>query len=329
MLAAHDGRRYPGGKNHEGLCLWLLDRQPLHTVYIEPCVGSGALIRRKTPALKTIAIDANPAVAEWWQHQEWPGVDVVCADGVQWCKANADRMDEDVFIYWDPPYLLTTRSPKRLYGRHEMTRQQHVELLAIARDLPSRVAISGYPSALYEKALSDWTVHQTEAITRGGVMRTECLWMNYEPAELAPPFRPYIGDDFRERERIKRQTGRWCRRLVRLPPHERRAILLSMLDASRRADDDGATLSDPTLKRVIVETLDAEGPLDERDLWRCVSATYARAGVELNPRQWRLALADLKAEATVGTMAGANLVGLLIARIKPPPPEIDRQRLLF
>lgn len=329
-LLEHDGKRYPGGKNLDGLYQFLLDRQALHTVYIEPCVGSGALLRRKIPALKTFAIDANPNVVAWWLEQQWPGVDVVCGCGIDWVEQNEDRLDEDCLIYWDPTYLPETRTRKRIYGVYEMTRQTHERLLAVAKATPARVMLSGYPSKLYDDALSDWHRDETEVITRGRTMRTEVIWMNYDPAACGPPVRPYIGDDFRERERIKRQQWRWCRRLVGLPPGERRAILLEMIGASRRVESKSARLPDPALKATILSTLDFRGPTEEFRLWREVQKIYVRAEVPLDDRDWDVTIAELKADGLVSVVASSDLTTVLATRkAKETPEESDAQLLLF
>lgn len=54
--------------------------------------------------------------------------------------------------YVDPPYLPETRGKGRDYA-HEMTRQDHEELLHILLGLRGAVVLSGYASSLYDDAL--------------------------------------------------------------------------------------------------------------------------------------------------------------------------------
>lgn len=88
----------------------------------------------------------------------------------------------------DPPYVHDTRSragsngiaPSRAY-RHELTDADHRALIAAVRDLAGMVVLCGYPSALYDDALADWTrTHTTaRAATQSGTsLRTEVLWLN-------------------------------------------------------------------------------------------------------------------------------------------------------
>lgn len=83
--------------------------------------------------------------------------------------------------YVDPPYLPETRDPGVDY-RHEMTIEQHEELLAFLLTLQGRVVLSGYPSPLYDKALSGWRRVERVALADGARKRTEVLWMNFSGA---------------------------------------------------------------------------------------------------------------------------------------------------
>lgn len=87
------------------------------------------------------------------------------------------RDGPDTLFYVDPPYLQETRRDDRYY-RHEMTAEQHVELLGILRELDGMVVLSGYPSALYDGLLAGWARRETTARTFGGRERVECVWLN-------------------------------------------------------------------------------------------------------------------------------------------------------
>jgi DNA adenine methylase len=86
--------------------------------------------------------------------------------------------------YVDPPYMHDTRvngAAKGRYYRHELSDEQHAELLATLKTLRGFVVLSGYPSELYRAELKDWTMNTTSArisAGRGGSTRQECLWIN-------------------------------------------------------------------------------------------------------------------------------------------------------
>ena len=130
-------------------------------------------------------------------------------------------------IYCDPPYMMETRSGRRLY-EFEMSAGQHRRLLRCIRNLPCSVIISGYWSELYARELKGWNTVNFLAMTRGG-SRQEWLWYNFpEPSQLHD-YR-FLGNNFRERERLKRKKARWLERLRSMPILERRALLSAIAD---------------------------------------------------------------------------------------------------
>ena len=92
----------------------------------------------------------------------------------------------DTLHFVDPPYV---RSTRRIGGgghgrsyRHEMTDEQHIELLAALSQLQGMVVLSGYPSDLYDSRLQAWERHTTKARMssgRGTALRTEVVWLNH------------------------------------------------------------------------------------------------------------------------------------------------------
>lgn len=85
----------------------------------------------------------------------------------------------NVLIYADPPYVLETRKGRRQY-RHEMTDDDHMELLDALKCHTGPVVISGYESDLYNAALRGWCKDETGAVTQAASRRKETIWMNFE-----------------------------------------------------------------------------------------------------------------------------------------------------
>lgn len=85
--------------------------------------------------------------------------------------------------YVDPPYLPETRNrlnpydPKHRY-RHELTVEDHAELLAFLDGLEGMVVLSGYPSPRYDDALPHWRRVERGALADGARARIEVLWLN-------------------------------------------------------------------------------------------------------------------------------------------------------
>lgn len=88
-----------------------------------------------------------------------------------------DMYGKDTFIYIDPPYLQDTRK-KYLYN-HEMTDEQHAELLQIVKESDCKIMISAYENELYNNTLVDWRKEYKSTTAECSRKRTEVIYMNY------------------------------------------------------------------------------------------------------------------------------------------------------
>ncbi len=267
---------YPGGKAGAGVYQRLINHMPPHETYIETHLGGGAVMRYKRPAATNIGIDIDPEVIATWQSRiatgdgGGPGP-VAKSDGdagglAALDKAGLQLVHDDAvtflsryrwqgaeLVYADPPYLHATRSdPSRDYYLYEYTEAQHRQLLACLLTLPCRVMISGYWSALYAQMLRDWCSFSFNTVTRGGKLATEWVWMNYSPPTQLHDTR-FVGDGYRERERIKRKARRWKHRFDALPPLERQALQAAVYPAP------GPPPSDVAKTTGITRISDADG----------------------------------------------------------------------
>lgn len=221
---------YPGGKAGSGVYQQIINQLPPHAVYISCFFGHDAIMKYKKAARSNIAIDLDARVFIDWQRSA--GVSnciFVNDDAISFLRSYDWKGGE--LVYADPPYLKidvdgtpVRRSQADIYDYEFGSIEQHKGLLRLLRSLPCMVALSGYWSKLYESLLSDWRYISFNAVTRGGTVAREFLWMNYAaPVELHD-YR-YLGQNFREREKITRQKKRWVARLKRMDQLQRFALL--------------------------------------------------------------------------------------------------------
>lgn len=213
---------YLGSKWASGAYQTICALMPPHDLYVESHLGGGAVFLAKPPSLDSLLIEIDPDQAS--RFSEDHGVEVVCADALSTIDAIDYASSGRVFIYADPPYLHSTRTSRHRY-RFEYTEDDHVKLLECLKRVPASVMLSGYPSKLYDDLLPGWRTHEFQVMTRGGV-RTEKLWMNYEP--VAAHWATFAGKDFTDRQRIKRKADRWAAKFRELPSGERLAILAAL-----------------------------------------------------------------------------------------------------
>lgn len=230
-----------GSKTGAGLIQAICALMPPHVAYVEPFLGSGAVLAAKEPSPITIGWDLSQdainatcsrlAVDPRWKS---PPRDVAlfCGDGFTWLENAAEHAfmwGGPTVIYADPPYVLSTRGTARY--EFDFTDDDHRRLAVALHKLAARdvaVILSGYPSALYDGLFGDWNTRELQTMTRGGV-RTEKLWFNFEPG--TQHWSTFAGRDFTDRQRIKRKAARWAAKFAKLPAAERQAVLAAVLAA--------------------------------------------------------------------------------------------------
>lgn len=84
---------------------------------------------------------------------------------------------ENVFMYVDPPYVLSTRADKQY--KHEMADKDHMELLDVLLDSKAKIMLSGYAHPLYDEKLKEWKRIELKNQSTSGKVTTEIIWMNY------------------------------------------------------------------------------------------------------------------------------------------------------
>lgn len=237
---------YFGGKGGPGVFHTILRNVPPHRVYIEAFAGGANVFERKARAAASILIERDPVQAARLRS-------TIVGDDVE--ILNLDCMAAlacvpwagDEFLYVDPPYMRSTRTSSAGYSC-EYDDADHARLLAWLATLQVPFALSGYRSAMYDDASSSngWRRVDFPAMTRGGP-RVESLWCNYaEPGSIADP--AYAGQDFRDRQRIKRKAARWVERFSALPSLERQAIVAQLAAAGIVVPVDAAGTSRMTLQ---------------------------------------------------------------------------------
>lgn len=123
------------------------------------------------------AVEGLPQVAERLKR-----VVVFCDDAVKVIRSQ----DGPVTLhYLDPPYLHETRVTTADYD-HEMTTDQHCELLETIDRCEGKVLISGYPNQLYDQKLRNWSVFDILIDNKASSAKNkprmvERVWMNYSP----------------------------------------------------------------------------------------------------------------------------------------------------
>ncbi len=222
---------YPGSKKADGVYQRIINFIPKHVIYFELFLGSGSIYNIKKAARFNILADLCSEVTSYFEPKPNTFTKIINIDALQFLQSLIplslifQMLEIPLFIYLDPPYPLSSRKNSNTYYNHEMTDQQHRDLLSIIIQIPAAILISTYPNSIYSKRLLNWNYKSYITQTRSGPV-TECLYFNYpQPTELHEY--TFIGSDFRERDRLKGIKIRNINKLNNMEP----TLLNSILDS--------------------------------------------------------------------------------------------------
>lgn len=221
-------KTYPGRKGAAGQWQKILEQIPKCEMFIDAMTGSGvvgSLVARS--GCKVVLNDIDEDVLKKII-VTGKNVSVHCSSFEELIMMYDNSAGDRVF-YFDPPYLKATRSYQpNIYANDWETLEDHQMFLFRVRGMGCPTIISHYPCDLYDDALKDWRKVQYNSMTRAGV-RVENLYMNFPaPGLLQCPH--VVGENFTDRQRIKRKVSRIVERLKNENPLDRAAILSSVIN---------------------------------------------------------------------------------------------------
>lgn len=218
-----NNKSYFGGKSGAGVYQTIINQIPKCSIYVEPMVGGGGVLRNLHLPETIVINDIDTAVIDNFNFNgQLQDMDIKVYN--EDYKSVCLKYDGfDTVIYFDPPYHFETRKCKRKIYISEWDDQMHKDFLMFVTKLKSKIIVSHYPFRVYDEFLSDWRTITFTAQTRKGKV-IERIYMNFDEPKVLQDYR-YIGKDFTDRQRIKRQNSRIIKKIASLPVHQRTLLL--------------------------------------------------------------------------------------------------------
>lgn len=212
---------YFGGKGASNVPQQIINIIPPHRLLYIPFMGHCAITRSIKPAWTTYLNDKNSSVVNKWKDFFKNSTDLKYffsnTEATAFLKSIPDV--DDQVIYLDPPYLHKTRLSKHRY-KHEMSREQHIELLNEIKRFKNPVLISHYKNDLYDKMLIGWNTISFQSQTRSGKPRTETVYFNYPTPKVLHDY-SFVGNDYKSREHYKNKAKRLVAKWEKMTALER------------------------------------------------------------------------------------------------------------
>lgn len=163
-------------------------------VLCQQSVSSSGARKHMTPGswAKSVSVSRrgmSQNVSRWWGNIE--GLPAVAEKFARVQIESMDAMDllsqydrPETLFYLDPPYVASCRSAgsQQIY-KHEMTNDQHIEMIDRLRSLKGAAILSGYDNDVYQGRMDGWgrieIPSKARSSTAGSVPdRMEILWLN-------------------------------------------------------------------------------------------------------------------------------------------------------
>lgn len=234
---------YPGRKAGEGQYQAILSHIPKCDLFIEAMCGSAFISSEVAKTgCKVIANDLNDNVirklhqvqAQNFMEIENSAVVLACRDYCALMVSNIvanSSVNKGVCAYFDPPYLMETRSSKLKLYRYDWAVQDHWAFLKDIKSFDCNVMVSHYPCELYDDLLKNkkWRKVEYNTVTHRGQVRKAALYMNFPPPVLLQCHK-FVGKNFTDRQRIKRKANLLIKRFEKYSAEERAALLTYIID---------------------------------------------------------------------------------------------------
>lgn len=231
MIKVNGYSCYNGGKSGSGTYQQLINLiPPINNLY-SLFLGNCGVTRHLRPVKFALLNDIDSSVINEWQKAALPPNYMLTnypANTVIEQFILAENKDTaDTLVFLDPPYLKSTRKSQVDLYRYELSHMDHELLLATTLKIKhAKVILCSYANGMYDEMLKGWRTHDFMSKTRNG-MAWERVYMNYEQTPLLHDYR-YLGLNFREREAMKRIKDNLFKKLNRLSPQLRNAILADL-----------------------------------------------------------------------------------------------------
>lgn len=214
--------KYVGNKNMPGVIELLVNNLPKSERYFSLFFGGGGFeTSHYTDKAKFICSEKNE---ECLKYQSDTAI-IEYSDYKDLIEDNVFSASD--FIFADPPYTFSTRTAGRKYYKHEFEESNHLEFLKIITEIKAKVMITHPKCRMYNEFLKPWNKIPFSYQTRQGIFN-DCLFMNYNTADIELLNYDGLGNNFIERQAIKRQRINIVNKFRKMEKHKRDKIFIEL-----------------------------------------------------------------------------------------------------
>ena len=216
---------YPGNKAIQGVLQKIVNEIPRCDVFRELMAGSAAVSSALAVPDENVHLNEKSEKVFQDLRFKYPLRIVTNDCAISIITFLPDKPKREEMIFLDPPYRLHTRPHSQKLYEHEMSDDDHVQLLSAVLDKGDnyKFMIIHPDDEMYNTMLASWRKVPIKVRYRNKTSN-EVLYMNYPAPEVLQDYK-FLGDGCHDRQRIKRKGDRWIAKLKGLPIVEQNYIL--------------------------------------------------------------------------------------------------------
>ena len=216
---------YPGNKAIQGILQKIVNEIPRCDVFRELMAGSAAVSSALAVPDENVHLNEKSEKVFQDLRFKYPSRIVTNDCAISIITFLPDKPKREEMIFLDPPYRLHTRPHSQKLYEHEMSDDDHVQLLSavLAKGENYKFMIIHPDDEMYNTMLASWRKVPVKIRYRNKTS-LEVLYMNYPAPEVLQDYK-FLGDGCHDRQRIKRKGDRWIAKLKGLPIVEQNYIL--------------------------------------------------------------------------------------------------------
>lgn len=213
-------RKYVGNKDFSNVIHFLINRLPKSNNYYSLFFGSGGLEQSDyTREAFFVCAEKDPDCKDY----------LFSSTAIIKYNCYKKLIEDNVFtaedfIFADPPYIFSTRNSGSKYYKFEFDSRSHIEFLNYMISLNCKIMITHPECDLYNENLKGWSKEPFEYRGRNSWIK-DCVYTNYNQSDIELLNFDALGEDFTDRQRIKRQRKNIVNKFINLDPLIRKAVI--------------------------------------------------------------------------------------------------------
>ena len=154
---------------------------------------------------------------------EFPSASIINDDCLRCWDEVKNLFSENRVLFFDPPYLFSTRNNNSVYYNCEMSIQEHIDFLDYASSLREKCIIIHPTCDLYNEKLRNWNYVEIK-IRYHNKTSIEKIWYNYSNDIVKLDYISSL-DNFTKRQQFKRKLINLEKKFKRMKPDEKEFVL--------------------------------------------------------------------------------------------------------